>query len=129
APRVRPGAAGHGTRPRPGERGQGWCTGQRGGRRRAGRRGGADPAGQPRRSYGDSLMAMSTVDVPAAEIPALVMDLELSGPLPYLPTVDGQGRQYRQAWLLVRMFTEPLGLMVLHLPEDGIGPIALAKAV
>lgn len=74
-------------------------------------------------------MSVSTVDKLVAEVPALVRDLELSEPLPRIAPVDGHGRRVRQAWLLVRMYTEPLGLLVLDVPEHGLGPIALAQAI
>jgi GT2 family glycosyltransferase len=77
----------------------------------------------------DNPMSTSTLDRSVTEVPATVLDVELSEALPRLSGVDGQGRRVRQAWLLVRMFTEPLGLLVVDLPEHGLGPIALARAI
>ena len=74
-------------------------------------------------------MTVSTVDAEVAAIPAVVRDVELSGALPALPATDARGRRVRQAWLVVRLFTEPLGLLALDVPEAGLSPIALARAV
>ncbi|MEN3305800.1 MAG: hypothetical protein V7603_2002 [Micromonosporaceae bacterium] len=74
-------------------------------------------------------MSTSTVGIDAVEVPALVLDAELSEPLPPVPAIDQRGRRVRQAWLLARMFTEPLGLLALDVPEHGLGSIALARAV
>jgi glycosyltransferase involved in cell wall biosynthesis len=45
---------------------------------------------------------------------ASVVDVELSVSVPALHPRDG-----RQAWLVVRLFTEPLGMVVLDVPESG----------
>lgn len=79
-------------------------------------------------------MSTSTVDITAAtavpaEVPAVVLDVELSEPMRPVPARDARGRRVRQAWLLVRLFTEPLGLLTLDVPEQGIGPVTLARAV
>ena len=41
--------------------------------------------------------------------PPSVRDLELSEPLPAIAAVGADGRRVAQAWLLVRLFTEPIG--------------------
>ncbi|MCM4079716.1 glycosyltransferase family 2 protein [Paractinoplanes hotanensis] len=69
---------------------------------------------------------------PAAEqatVPGIVRDIELAEPLPLLPAVQADGRRAEQAWLLIRLFSEPLGFLLLDLPEQGLTPAELAKAV
>ena len=61
--------------------------------------------------------------------PAAVHDVELADPLPFIPAVDGEGRRVGQAWLLVRLFTEPVGTLLLDIPETGLRPADLAVAV
>lgn len=65
---------------------------------------------------------------PGAPIPVLVTDVELSRPVPDLAPVDAAGRRARRAWLLVRVYTEPLGIMVLDLPVDGLSGDRIREA-
>ena len=60
-------------------------------------------------------VARSLVD----SVPAVVMDVELSRPVPAIPSVH-DGRRAGQAWLLVRLFDEPLGLSTLDIPDHGL---------
>jgi GT2 family glycosyltransferase len=53
-------------------------------------------------------------------VPAEVRDLELSEPLPAIGDHDPAGRRVERVWLLVRLFTEPLGFVVLDLPDGGL---------
>src|SRR5690242_8064616 len=46
--------------------------------------------------------------------PAAASVVELSASVPALDARDG-----KPAWLLVRLFTEPLGMVVLDVPESG----------
>ncbi len=62
-------------------------------------------------------------------IPAVVRDIELSEPVPDLAGYDQRGRRAVRAWLLVRLFTEPLGALVLNLPERGLSHVEVARAV
>ncbi len=61
-------------------------------------------------------------------LPAVVRDIELSGTLPHIAAVAGDGRRIQQAWILFRLFSEPLGAAMLDVPADGITPQALAEA-
>lgn len=66
---------------------------------------------------------------PAGRIPALVRDIELSRPLPAIAADLPDGRRAERAWLLVRLFTEPIGSLLLELPQGGLSPADLAGAV
>ncbi|MFC7534385.1 glycosyltransferase family 2 protein [Actinoplanes sp. GCM10030250] len=61
--------------------------------------------------------------------PAVVLDLELSEPLPAIAPVAPDGRRVQQAWALVRLFTEPLGTVLVDVPEYGLAPEQLAAAI
>ena len=63
--------------------------------------------------------------VPAGPVPASVRDIEVSEPLPAIHRQGGTSR----AWLLVRVFTEPIGQLVLDVPEAGLSPRRLAAAI
>jgi len=52
----------------------------------------------------------------------LVRDIEVTEPLPALVGVE-------RAWLLVRVCTEPIGSMLVDVPEAGLAPDQLAGAV
>ncbi|MBM2622650.1 glycosyltransferase family 2 protein [Actinoplanes sp. LDG1-06] len=62
-------------------------------------------------------------------LPGIVRDLELAQPLPLIPAVQPDGRRAEQAWLLVRLFSEPLGFLLLDIPAAGLQPADLAAAV
>ena len=64
-----------------------------------------------------------------AELPAVVLDLDLADPLPAVAAVHPDGRRVRQAWALVRLFTEPLGSVLVDIPDDGLRPAALGAAI
>ena len=75
-----------------------------------------------------------TVTAPAIEpnggvLPAVVLDVEISDPLPTVPAVGADGRRVQQAWLLVRLFTEPIGTVLADVPENGLRPTDLARAI
>ncbi|GIF15525.1 glycosyltransferase [Actinoplanes teichomyceticus] len=65
----------------------------------------------------------------AALLPAVVLDLELSEPLPRVAATTPDGRRVQQAWALVRLFTEPLGSVLVDVPDHGLSPADLAAAV
>jgi len=68
-------------------------------------------------------------DPDSGVLPAVVLDVELSEPLPTVAAVQPDGRRAQQAWVLVRLFTEPLGDVLVDVPEDGLLPAALAAAI
>jgi glycosyltransferase involved in cell wall biosynthesis len=61
--------------------------------------------------------------------PATVLDLDLAEPLPAIAGVAPDGRRVLQAWVLVRLFTEPLGTVLTDVPEQGLRPADLAAAI
>jgi glycosyltransferase involved in cell wall biosynthesis len=64
-----------------------------------------------------------------AVLPAVVLDVELSEPLPTVAAVAVDGRRVRQAWMLVRLFTEPIGTVLTDVPETGLRPADLGRAI
>ncbi|MEV6802292.1 glycosyltransferase [Micromonospora rifamycinica] len=62
-------------------------------------------------------------------LPALVRDVELTESLPHIPAVAADGRRIERAWLLVRLHTEPIGSVLLDVPEAGLDPAALSTAI
>ena len=61
------------------------------------------------------------MDAPAvASVCAHVLDIELSQPVAGLERPSLDGRCADQAWALVRLFGEPLGLDVLEIPPAGL---------
>ena len=56
-----------------------------------------------------------------------LLDIELSQPLPTLSACDAQrGQRYRRVSALVRLHTQPLGVIELDVPEDGLEAQAYA---
>jgi len=70
-----------------------------------------------------------TTSIDQGTVPGIVRDVEVSEPLPHLPARDGSGRRIGQAWLLVRLFTEPLGLLTVDVPDEGLTAVALSFAI
>jgi hypothetical protein len=64
-----------------------------------------------------------------APVEALVRDVELSRPLPAIAPADPTGREALRAYLLIRLFTEPLGTVLIDLPPDGLSPGDLAAGI
>ncbi|MEU4237213.1 glycosyltransferase family 2 protein [Actinoplanes sp. NPDC026619] len=77
----------------------------------------------------DPILTAPRITPTAAELPAVVLDLELSDPLPSVPGVHPDGRRVRQSWVLVRLFTEPLGTVLIDVPDTGLRPADLGAAV
>lgn len=61
-------------------------------------------------------------------VPAVVLDVEVTHALPAIEGARGDRRVLR-AWLLVRVFTEPIGQLLLDVPPAGIGPTELGAAI
>ena len=61
----------------------------------------------------------------AGQIPAVLLDVEITEPLPTIPG-ERDGVRVGQAWLLLRRCTEPVDLVRLPLPETGLTPSDLA---
>ena len=55
--------------------------------------------------------------------------IDLAAPLPLVPALTADGRRAARAWLLVRLFTEPIGTVVVNVPDQGLGPADLAAAI
>ncbi|HEV7771543.1 MAG TPA: glycosyltransferase [Solirubrobacterales bacterium] len=62
--------------------------------------------------------------------PARPVEVEIGAPLPHLRAGVGElGIPYRSALCLVRLHGQPLGLVEIELPPEGVGPAALATAI
>lgn len=77
----------------------------------------------------DEMITAPTFAARGEARPATVVDLDLSDPLPTVAGVGPDGRRVLQAWVLVRLFTEPLGTMLTDVPEQGLRPAELAAAI
>jgi hypothetical protein len=52
--------------------------------------------------------------------PAQIIEIELAAPLPNIPPAYAlSGEKYRRAQVLVRLHTQPLGVVELELNENG----------
>jgi glycosyltransferase involved in cell wall biosynthesis len=61
-----------------------------------------------------------TIPASAMTAPCLRLDLDVANGVPDLP-----GGRHRSAWLLVRMHTEPLGRLILRIPNRGLTAVEL----
>ncbi|GAA0530098.1 hypothetical protein GCM10010172_08520 [Paractinoplanes ferrugineus] len=77
----------------------------------------------------DPILTAPRITPTAADLPAVVLDVDVADPLPAVPAVHHDGRRVRQAWVLVRLFTEPLGTVLIDVPVDGLRPADLGAAV
>ena len=77
----------------------------------------------------DEMITAPPVAETGAVQPAVVLDLDLSDPLPSVPAVAPDGRRVAQAWVLVRLFTEPIGTVLVEVPHRGLRPAELATAI
>ncbi len=75
------------------------------------------------------MTATATATTAVGTLPALVRDLELSEALPSIDAWDSAGRRVEQVWLLIRVFSEPLGFVRLPVPDAGLSPTDIATAV
>jgi glycosyltransferase involved in cell wall biosynthesis len=65
----------------------------------------------------------------SGRVPALVRDVELSEALPTIAARTPDGRRVARVWLLVRLYTEPIGALLLDVPDEGLNPVALSLAI
>lgn len=74
-------------------------------------------------------MTAPVVEPTGTARPAVVLDLDVSDPLPTVPAVGADGRRVLQAWMLVRLFTEPVGTVLVDVPDKGLRPADVAAAI
>lgn len=74
-------------------------------------------------------MTASVAAGPADRVPAVVLDVEMTEPLPTITPRDPGGRPVDKAWLLIRAGTEPLGRLILDIPDGGLLPADLETAI
>jgi GT2 family glycosyltransferase len=77
----------------------------------------------------DSMITAPAIAPTDAVLPAVVLDLDLSEPLPTVSAVAPDGRRVARAWALVRLFTEPIGTVLVDVPHRGLRPTDLAAAI
>jgi glycosyltransferase involved in cell wall biosynthesis len=80
----------------------------------------------------DSLLAETADQLgsPAMdERPATVLDIELSLPISSLRARTADGRLYREAWLVVRLFGEPIGLLTMQFVDDELSVAQICEAI
>ena len=77
----------------------------------------------------ETMMTAPTIEPTGTELPAAVYDIDVADPLPTVPAVGADGRRVRQAWMLVRLFTEPVGTVLTDVPETGLRPADVAAAI
>jgi glycosyltransferase involved in cell wall biosynthesis len=77
----------------------------------------------------DELITAPPITQTGNVLPAAVLDVELSDPMPTIAAVGTDGRRVAQAWMLVRLFTEPVGALLVDVPETGLRPAELAAAI
>ncbi|HEY8283021.1 MAG TPA: glycosyltransferase [Chloroflexota bacterium] len=60
--------------------------------------------------------------------PVRVLEVEIGGPLPALLAVESAtGQVFERAWTLVRLHTQPIGVVALRLKRDGLSPGDLGR--
>jgi len=77
----------------------------------------------------EEMITAPTLEPSGEVLPAMVLDLELAEPLPKIAGVGPDGRRVLQAWVLVRLFSEPIGTLLADVPEKGLRPAELAAAI
>src|SRR4051794_17892105 len=76
----------------------------------------------------------ATSNSPAADppdfAPVEIVEVEISEELPRLvPGTAENGHRYGSALCLIRLHSQPLGMIEVDLPTSGLGPAALAKRI
>ncbi|GGQ62255.1 glycosyltransferase [Couchioplanes azureus] len=77
----------------------------------------------------DEMITAPVFEPSGAELPAVILDVDLGDPLPTVAAVGPDGRRVLRAWVLVRLFTEPLGALLTDVPAPGLSPAGLAAAI
>jgi len=77
----------------------------------------------------DTMLTAPAIEPSGGVLPAVVLDVELSEPLPTVAAVSPDGRRVEQAWALVRLFTEPLGTVLVDVPAAGLRPAQLGAGI
>ena len=77
----------------------------------------------------NGLATAPTIEVAGEVLPASVHDIDIAGPLPAIAAISSDGRRVQQAWMLVRLFTEPIGTLLVDVPEQGLTPAGLAGVI
>jgi glycosyltransferase involved in cell wall biosynthesis len=80
-------------------------------------------------STAHDVAALAEIEMVGASRPASVHDIELSDPLPTIPGIAVDGRRVLRAWLLVRLFSEPIGTVLVDVPLRGLRPAEVGKAI
>jgi glycosyltransferase involved in cell wall biosynthesis len=75
------------------------------------------------------MTAAPVLEPQTREVPAVVLDVDLAEPLPAVAAAGADQRRVQRAWVLVRLFTEPLGTVLIPVPEQGLQPADLAAAI
>ncbi|MCA2216414.1 glycosyltransferase family 2 protein, partial [Jidongwangia harbinensis] len=77
----------------------------------------------------ETMLSAPAIEPTGAVRPAAVYDIDVADPLPTVPAVGADGRRVRRAWMLVRLFTEPLGTVLVDVPAKGLRPADVAAAI
>ncbi|MEV6491353.1 glycosyltransferase [Actinoplanes sp. NPDC051633] len=80
-------------------------------------------------SAAPDIAALAEIEMVGATRPASVHDIELSDPLPTIPGIAEDGRRVLQAWMLVRLFSEPVGTVLVDVPLKGLRPADVGRAI
>ena len=72
---------------------------------------------------------ISPASLPPDLAPARILEIELAQPLPPISACDEQGRHYRRALCLVRLHTQPLGVVEFQFDEQGVSAEHCAQQV
>jgi len=75
----------------------------------------------------DTAVSSTAVNGHHVHVPGVVVDVELSRPVRAVSAYDASGRRRDRVWMVVRLFTEPLGLTVMDVPDEGVTPAALVR--
>ncbi|MEV7626375.1 glycosyltransferase family 2 protein [Actinoplanes sp. NPDC089786] len=77
----------------------------------------------------DDLLLGPGVEPVGGTRPAAVHDIDLSDPLPTIAGIAADGRRVLKAWMLVRLFTEPIGTVLVDVPLKGLRPADVGRII